>query len=264
MNYGYNLTNYRTVLQALRDEGYRFASYCDPAPQGKCVFLRHDIDLCLEYAEQFARINAEAGVVGTFFLQLRCEMYNLLAFDTLEAVNRIAALGQHIGFHAVIRPEATPESLAADLNRDFALFRSILPQAQPVFAWHNPSVLQAEGFAHLEMEFAGLVNAYGRFCGGKHPYYADSNMRWSFEQILGIIRSGEPVFQLALAPMQWCPEEDDMLGVLASIFLLRLRQADRSWRVNHVYKERLPGGLPEPAFQSIRATLDQSIGGRRQ
>lgn len=264
MNHGYNLANYRAVLRALRDEGYRFGSYCDPLPAGKCVFLRHDIDLCLEYAEQFARINAEAGVAGTFFLQLRCEMYNLMAFETLEAVERIAALGQHIGFHAVIRPGASLHALGRDLRRDFESFRALVPQALPVFAWHNPSVLQAEGFSHLEAEFEGLVNAYGSFCGGRHPYYADSNMRWSFEQILGIIRGGEPVFQLALAPMQWCPEEEDMLGVLASIFLLRLRQADRSWRVNHVYRKRLPDGLPEPVFQDIRARLDQGIGGGRQ
>lgn len=264
MDYGYNLTNYRAVLAALKAEGYRFASYCDPAPQGKCVFLRHDIDLSLEYAERFARINAETGAVGTFFLQLRCEMYNLLAFETLAAVERIAALGQHIGFHAVIRPGATVVTLAEDLHRDFALFRALIPRALPVFAWHNPSILQAEGFAHLEAEFEGLANAYGVFCGGKHPYYADSNMRWSFSQIMDLVRGGEPVFQLALAPMQWCPEEADMPGVLASSLMLRLSEMERALRLNHVYKERLPGGLPEPVFRSIRATLDRNLGGGRQ
>ena len=230
--------------------------------QGKSVFLRHDIDLCLEYAEHFARINTEAGIAGTFFLQLRSEMYNLLDFGTREAVERISAMGQYIGLHAVVRSNATPEILAKDMHRDFNLFRSLIPQAQPVFAWHNPSVLQADGFANLEMDFPGLVNAYGSFCGGKHPYYADSNMRWSFEQILEIIRRGEPAFQLAIAPMQWCPEEDDMLGVMASTLLLRLRQADQSWRINHVYKRSLPDGLSESTFQKIRNLLDRNFKGR--
>lgn len=260
MDYGYNLTNYRTLLEVFKEEGYHFASYCDPKGAGRNVLLRHDIDLTLEYAEVFARINAEAEVAGTFFLQLRCELYNLLSHEVLASVKRIVALGQHIGFHAVVSPETTPETVAEELHQDFTMFRSIVPEAQPVFAWHNPSVLSADGFSCIEQEFDGLVNTYGKIWGDSPPYYSDTNMRWTFDELLDLARSEQSAMQLAIAPMQWYPEEPDMPGVIASSLMLRLREMNRALRLNHVYKKLLPHGMPKTAFRDIRATIDQSLG----
>jgi len=248
----YTLSNYLQLIERFKVAGYTFSPYSSDGYTRKSVLLRHDIDYTLSYAETFARINAEAEVAGTFFLQLRSRLYNLLDHDVLSAVRRIIDLGQNIGFHVVVDSKfSNIEELRTYIAAEFALFKSIVPESMPVFAWHNPSILKSEGFNFIQAEFPWLINAYGKIGGVNPPYYADSNMRYSFQELCDIADRDHPVLQLAIAPMQWCPEQPNMRDVMVANLLRKLKDVEPGFLENYVYKDMFPQGIPDDIRQQF-------------
>lgn len=245
-DYGYTLDNYRSLLKRFLEAGYEFLPYEAELRGRKALLLRHDIDYTLVFAEQFARINAELGVSGTFFFQLRSSLYNFMDHTVQAAVRRIVDMGQHIGFHAVVASSfPSVDELRDYIASEFDLFRQLVPETSPVFAWHNPGILQAEGFDFIKADFTGLINAYADINGVEVPYYADSNMRYSFDDLCALADRNIPAMQLALAPMQWCPEQPDMRHVMVANLARKLLDVEQGFSENYVYAEMFPEGLPK-------------------
>lgn len=256
---GYSPSAYRSLLERLSESGYVFRSFVDGVADSPTVFLRHDIDYSLSWAVELARINQECGARGTFFLQLRSPLYNLLAFESLAAVREMVDLGQWLGFHVTLPEEDLPREQVLELIRsDYRNLQAAIPSLQPVAAWHNPSLLaDQEG---LGWEIPGFVNAYGRIGGRKIPYYSDSNMRYSLSEFEGIVARREPAFQLALAPMQWLPGEPDMIGILARNLGRKIRDLEVEFIRNHVYRGHFPTGLPEEVTRDFETSVIGAAG----
>jgi len=91
----FTLAIYRQLLDALKASGYRFQTFEHflQAPQKRAIILRHDVDDRKLHSLEFARIQQEKGIVGTYFFRMVPE-----SFD--EAVIRaIHAMGHEIGYH---------------------------------------------------------------------------------------------------------------------------------------------------------------------
>lgn len=250
--YDYRLDNYRRLIEHFKQVGYAFSPYRSDAYAEKSVLLRHDIDYTLAHAETFARINADAGVAGTFFFQLRSSLYNFFNFDVQSVVRRIIDMGQHVGFHAVVDSHFDSlDDLRLFIANEFRIFSDLVPESHPVFAWHNPGVLTLDGFNFIEADFPGLINTYGDIGGGRPPYFADSNMRHTFDQLYDIGDQGHPLLQLALAPMQWCPEQEAMENVMVSTLLRKVKELDPGFLDNGVFREMFPEGIPPKALDEF-------------
>lgn len=256
---GYSTAAYAALLAQARECGYTFAPFTQAQPGGKTIYLRHDIDVTLSFAADFAAINEREGAVGTFFLMLRSPLYNLLAPESLRLVERILDHGQRVGFHfATDAPAQSHADLAARLANEFALFSEMVPQADPVFAWHQTGELIEGGLDCLGADFPGLVNAYGTIGGAVPPYYSDSNMRYTTRELHALLTQGPRVFQLALAPMQWAPG-GGMPYALAGSLTQKMRDAEEAFLLNSIYRERLPDGLPDTLYDSLRKEVAAAI-----
>ena len=257
----YNLDNYRALLRLALASGYNFADYEIESPKGKTIFLRHDIDYSLNWALLFAEINSGLGVSSTFFVQLRCPLYNIYAYPSQLAIKKLIRFGQKIGLHVVIENEPKDhDDIELFIKEEWRVFKEIVPEASRVFAWHNPSALD-----HLNefkgAEFGGLLNAYGEFAGGEYPYKADSNMRYSYSELERIISSDIPVFQLALAPLQWIPGKPDMKGALASTMVQKIIDSEQEFQTNIIYHESLSEGISDRALFSIEKIITDELKG---
>lgn len=256
---GYSPSAYRRLLERLSESGYAFRSFIDGVADSPTVFLRHDVDYSLSWAVEFARINDECGARGTFFLQLRSPLYNLLAFESLAAIREILDLGQWLGFHITLPEEDLPREQVLELIRsDYQDLQAAIPSLQPVAAWHNPSLLVDQ--QGLGWEIPGFVNAYGRIGGRKIPYYSDSNMRYSLSEFESIVARQEPAIQLALAPMQWLPGEPSMVGILARNLGRKIRDLEVEFIRNHVYRGHFPGGLPDGVLLDFETSVISAAG----
>jgi len=255
---GYTAEGYAGILEALKASGFRFADFRDPlAKDERVVYLRHDIDYSPEWALAFARINARAGVTGTFFLRLRSPTYNLHAYSTLGLVCEICSLGQRVGLHYDVEsgPEPTDEALVACIARDYNAMHALIPELAPVFNWHNPSLVPKVLERGLDLQVPGMINTYGRTFIERVKYYSDSNLRHSVEEFMRIICGNEPRLQLLLHPFQWLAEGSDMQAKLASTWTQVLREKEQEFLTNHVYRQLFPEGMPGEWLRQLSARI---------
>ena len=91
----FTVSIYRELLDALKNAGYAFQTFEQfiQAAKPRSIVLRHDVDDRKLHSLEFARIQHEKGIVGTYFFRVVPE-----SFD--EAVIReIYELGHEIGYH---------------------------------------------------------------------------------------------------------------------------------------------------------------------
>jgi hypothetical protein len=243
----YSLEAYRSLIERALHQGYRFGSFLDADDAGGKgrIYLRHDVDFSLDAAVELANLNASLQVVGTFFVLLRSDIYNLLSPRALAQVRRLRSLGQLVALHYArgLEPLEGPR-LARAVTTDFELVRSSLPDLQPVFSWHNPT---PEMIRHgLGLVVPGLVNAYGpRFLDGAR-YYSDSNLRYSVSELLDLFVPGPgPSLHLLLHPINWVIGGTSVTDILAGAWKRVLREREEGMRSNRVYAETFPAGMPK-------------------
>ena len=261
---------YRHLLEILKQEGYRFAAFREIFSRDdaqKVVYLRHDIDYSPVWALSFARINAELGVSGTFFFQLRSPIYNLLAYQTLSVLNEIDGLGQSLALHLTVDRVVPPDdrALAAQITADFQATKQFVPGLQSVFSWHNPSLAPELVQRGLDLVVPGMTNAYSRYFQETVKYYSDSNLRHSVDDLQKIILKEEPQLQLLLHPFQWMAQGRNMQEVLANTWVQVIREREREFLTNHIYRGLFPSGMPDQwlghlstCLASYRAPLKSS------
>jgi len=257
----YSKESYRELVRLLVQEGYSTRPFTISKPEGKTVFLRHDIDYSLSWAADFAAINEESGVRGTFFVQLRSQLYNPFSPDSVKILEEIASRGQFIALHLALSAGHDEYGSVLELLRgDLATLRRAAPMCQPVFAWHNPGHFAGRQKELVTGDYPDFVNVYGRYAGGEYPYYADSNMRHSVAGLEEVVKKGMAVFQLALAPMQWMPGKSGMTAVLASAIRKKVRDVEGGFRENDVFRKNYPVGIGEGVLARFESEIVESAG----
>ena len=169
MSCAFDLDHYRELLDAVRTGGYRFATF-ERAPSDGDVLLRHDVDMSLEAAVTMAELEAQQGIVATYFLMRRSEFYNLDAPSGVHALERLRALGHRVALHGVY-PDATLDD-----------------RFDPVLAWHVPDP------DYMTTPIPGVVNAMQPGYFDPDHYRSDSNQHW---------RNGCPHDELARGAFEW-------------------------------------------------------------
>jgi hypothetical protein len=165
----FDLGHYAELLEAAQAGGYRFAFF-DAEPQAGDVLLRHDVDMSLDAALEMAVLEAERGVVATYFLMTRSDFYNLDTRGGAAALERLRELGHRVGLHGV-HPDATLDD-----------------RFDPVVAWHTPEP------EYMTAPLDGAVNVMQEPWFHPDRYRSDSNQHW---------RSGCPHEELARGGFEW-------------------------------------------------------------
>lgn len=91
----FTITAYRDLLSVLLAERYRFQTFEDflQEPLDRSIVLRHDVDDRKEHSLEFARIQQEFGIVGTYYFRMVPQ-----SFDE-SVIRQIAEMGHEIGYH---------------------------------------------------------------------------------------------------------------------------------------------------------------------
>lgn len=210
MSCAFDLEHYRTLLDAGRAGGYRFAFF-DREPEPGDLLLRHDVDLSLAAALRVAELEAEAEAAATYFLMTRSVFYNLASPEGVYAVKRLRELGHHVGLHA-LHPHV-------DLDERF----------DPVVAWHNPDP------EFMREPIDGAVNVMQPPWFDPDHYRSDSNQHW---------RSGCPHEELAAGRFDWLqllthPEIWAYPGATMRETMVSMLDAERDRDVERLQDDRI-------------------------
>lgn len=203
---GFTEDGFRAILATLCDRGYVFADYHN-RPDKPHVIWRHDVDFSLQRALWCARAEAEAGAIGTYFINPRCAFYNILEPESLRCIAEIADLGHAIGLHfdagALGIKEWSLPQLETALSREADMFHALCGRRPNSVSWHNPDLSNLLDFDGEHI--AGLANAYARSLREDYTYCSDSNGYWRFTPMPDVITEGHARMHLLTHPAWWTP-----------------------------------------------------------
>lgn len=200
---GFSYGHYREALEAALARGYAFAAFDEAPGRGACVLLRHDVDFSVERALPLARIEAELGLVSTFFV-LPHGRENLFGAPALPLLREILGLGHRLGLHydlAFYAASGLPPSQG--LRREAAQLEAALGAPVRVAAEHNPG--RAPGPPGFEP--GPLLDAYAPAFTRDMKYLSDSCQHWRegcFCRFLDPERC--PRVQVLVHPIWWSQE----------------------------------------------------------
>lgn len=197
--------NYRHLLQ-LAQQSYAFRSYTNFNPQERFVLWRHDVDFSPHGARRLAKIEAEEGIVTTFFFHLHSEFYNLLEQEISDCVRYIIAMGHSIGLHFDTHYYKIQhvEELEQVLQFEKGLLEEIFKQEIRVFSFHNttPFTMSCQ-----QWQYAGMINTYAEYFQTQVGYCSDSNGYWRFRRLQDVLEMAEDErLQVLTHPAWWIPE----------------------------------------------------------
>ena len=88
-------STYRELLKTLTDQGFSFLTFEEflKSAVEKKIVLRHDVDALPANSLQFARIEAETGIKGSYYFRIVPG-----SFDE-KIIREIALLGHEVGYH---------------------------------------------------------------------------------------------------------------------------------------------------------------------
>ena len=201
--------HYRHILRSAQESGYEFIGFPElkdyRRSERRLCLLRHDCDHDMPAAVKLALIEQEMGVRSTYFLMLRCDLYNLMSPLNAKLAREIIKLGHSIGLHfdEWLYPDATPNQIRDEVDREREWLTREFDVPIEVISFHQPS----ERVLRNEVKL-NCINAYDQdFMKGVF-YLSDSSMN---------LREGCPgeVFkarkhqrvQLLLHPELWTEEE---------------------------------------------------------
>lgn len=204
----YSLEKYTWLLKRLADARGRYSDFIKP--EHGAVILRSDIDYDPAFAAQMARVNAENGAIGTFFVLVSSPFYSIFEPKTYKALREIVDAGQNVGLHYHHRDQ---EFDAERLKKELEALRFVVPEAQSVVAWHNPA--EDLDALNASLEEMGLVSAYDSRFFGKGKYTSDSNCTRSAEVMSATVKeANSDTVQVLCHPLIWVLGGADMDDVL--------------------------------------------------
>jgi hypothetical protein len=231
----FSLDSYRALLKVAIDGGFEAVSFNQASWPPKAMLLRHDVDYSLEMAVELARVNAELGVAGTFFILARGHAYNPTSRASVERIEALVTLRQRLGLHVAGGDD--------NIARDFEYLSEQFP-LEPVFSWHNPNPAILE--KHREREvIAGLTNVYSTRFLDDALYCSDSNFGRTYADLASAFGTGRVAVHLLVHPINWVAGGDSMLEVFQHAWPYLIRESELEARTNRVYAASLPDGMPD-------------------
>ena len=193
--------NYRRLLRLAR-QTYIFRTYTDFSPEERFVLWRHDVDFSAHAARRLAELEANEGVLATYFLYLHSEFYNLLEREVADCVRDIIGFGHPIGLHfdAGFSDVQSQEQLEADLRREKRILEEVFEREVSAFSFHIPT-----DPAHRcrAFRYAGLINTGAEYFQAHVGYCSDSNGYWRVRRLEDVLRQGSDRCLQVLTHPEW-------------------------------------------------------------
>lgn len=220
---GFVANEYEELIGQLVDRGYEAVGLNEIEVAKPQMFLRHDVDLCMERALQVARREASLGLKATYYFLLSTDLYNIASAKGREVLIEMRSLGHEIGLHFDVLAYPNQQAqieICAEV--ECTTLESLANASVNSISFHRP--------------VKALLNRKGKFAGRRHTYepeffssigyISDSNGGWHHGHPLdhpAVIE--KRAIQLLTHPIWWCG--DNSLTVTEAIDAFRQERIDQ-------------------------------------
>lgn len=179
----FTVSTYRELLAELNNADYLFQTFQAfiDHPDEKVILLRHDVDGRKQHSLQFAQIQHELGITGTYYFRTVPQ-----SFDE-DIIRQMSEMGHEIGYHY-----ETMDKANGDVEEAYELFcseleklRKIVPikticmHGSPLSRYDNRDLwkhydyreLGITGEPYLDLDFSQVL------------YLTDTGRRWDGEKV---------------------------------------------------------------------------------
>lgn len=202
MSEDFTTARYSEILEIAKAK-FRFSTFSNRHGEGPVALWRHDIDFSPQRALALARIEADAGVIATYFVQLSSRFYNIFEPDITAIVRQIGILGHDIGLH--FETETASNSKDVDhvrrLSFEAVVLEHLAGKKICTFSLHNPTTML--GVCFDEVEYDGLFNASHAALRDEFSYCSDSNGIWRFRSLDAVVQDPQITKLYALTHPEW-------------------------------------------------------------
>ncbi len=182
----FSLSAYHRLLDALKTKQYEFYRFADQpflhSPYQYHVMLRHDVDRLPSRALRMAELEAEKGVVSTYFFRTKPVSFNK------KIIANIQQMGHEIGYHYECLSDTR-----GDINKAWQLFqkelkkfaglceiKSIAMHGRPLLPYDNRDI-----WNHYDYRDCGVLQeAYKDIPWTRYLYLTDVGSRWDSDKNL--------------------------------------------------------------------------------
>ncbi len=154
---GFSPESYAALIDSLRARGYEGRDFFTVRPEARHLVLRHDIDVSLDAALAMAEFEVKLGLRATYFVLLRCELYNPFAEAGRKVLRHLGALGHEVGLHfdaALV--DGGMEALDQAAAEECAMLEGLIDRPVRIISFHRP----AQALLGLARPLAGRAHAY--------------------------------------------------------------------------------------------------------
>ena len=177
---------YEKLIELIRKENYIIASYSNYSQYEKAVIIKHDVDMSLEMAADFAEFEKKLGISSTYNILLCSDFYNPYSKKNMNHILKIFNMGHEIGLH--FDEARYSEDIIENINKEIFLLEQYIGTEIKSFSMHRPSeeTLRAE----YSLKNGEIVNTYSRKFFKEFKYISDSRRNWR-EDPIETIKSGK-------------------------------------------------------------------------
>lgn len=219
MSCSFTLNHYREILESALKAGYEFKGFHQPVSSEKrVVYLRHDLDICLEEALEMAALEAKLGIKATYFVLVNSPLYNLFAEDSLELLNELVHQGHWIGLHVdpTMFPSNEINKMESCISKLIGFHAAVIPLV-PAVSFHRPSPNV------LGCDFNAFSSTYSPRFFKRVKYISDSRGVWREGCPCQALRKRQYLsLQMLVHPIWWNSTELEITNKLHHLLDKRL------------------------------------------
>jgi len=240
MNFDFSYDNYIRLLKHAQE----FAPICQMKEfdKGRCIILRHDIDLDLGKAYDMACLEHKNNITSTFFVMLTSKNYNLFNQKARGYLYDIKRLGFEIGLH--FDPTVYGKYYQHGIDTERKILSDILQKEILSISFHNVA------YAGEIPTYPDLINAYNPAIFNNDIYLSDSQMDFRGKDPFSFVqRASNHSIQLLFHPIHWNHNNLSYKEILIQMFHRVVNDFDEEIREKaSLYDSR----FPEPLWNYIR------------
>lgn len=205
---------YERLINLIRKENYVISGYSDYEQYEKVVIIKHDVDMSLEIAAEFAEFEKKLGISTTYNILLCSDFYNPYSKKNMQHIMKIRDLGHEIGLH--FDEVRYSEDVIGNINKEIYLLEQYIGEEIKSFSMHRPS--QETLKAEYSLKNGKIVNTYSEEFFKGFKYVSDSRHNWR-EDPIEIIKSGQYAKVHILTHPIWYATEEQKIKDTLQMFV---------------------------------------------